>query len=226
MRSSASAIFSFFGAKRNPDIPAAVTAEDKSRRNEDPCFVQNLLRELFHIVATFRDASPKEHAHLRRVESAAQRVHDFFGQCPSFGVHMYVGLFVPLGVVPVSGSGGELHRAEGSRVDIALHFKNPFHEFRVRGQHAHTPARHVVALAHRVELDATAFGTGDLQDAEAFVVQNEAVWVVVHDDKVVAQGKVYQFFVRLASGVGTRRHVGIVGPHGFSRPSGPFLPRL
>ena len=35
--------------------------------------------------------------------------------------------------------------------------------------------------------------TGDLQDAEAFVVQNEAVWVVVHDDKVVAQGKVYQF---------------------------------
>ena len=61
--------------RRNPSpayiSPPAVTAEDKSRRNEDPCFVQNLLRELFHIVATFRDASPKEHAHLRRVESAA-----------------------------------------------------------------------------------------------------------------------------------------------------------
>ena len=47
------------------------------------------------------------------------------------------------------------------------------------------------------------------------MVQDEAVWVVVHNDKVVAQGEIYQFFVRLAPGVGTRRHVGIVGPHDF-----------
>ena len=69
-----------------------------------------------------------------------------------------------------------------------------------------------MALAHGVELDAAAFGARDLQDAEPFVVQDEAIRVVVHDDKVVAQGEVYQFFVRFAPGVGTRRHVGIVGP--------------
>ena len=45
-----------------------------------------------------------------------------------------------------------------------------------------------------------------------FVVQDEAIRVVVHDDKVVAQRRSLPVFVRFAPGVGTRRHVGIVGP--------------
>ena len=72
-----------------------------------------------------------------------------------------------------------------------------------------------MALAHGVELDAVAFGTGYLQQAQPVVVQDEAVRVVVHHHDVVPAGEVHQFLVSLTAGVGSGRHVGIVGPHEF-----------
>ena len=52
-----------------------------------------------------------------------------------------------------------------------------------------------MAFAHGVELDAHVFGAWHLQDAQMLVAEDEAVWVVVHHENVVAAGKVNESFV-------------------------------
>ena len=122
---------------------------------------------------------------------------------------------MPLGIVLVGGCRSQLHGAEGARVDVALHLQDPFHKFRVRGQHAHAPSRHVVAFAHGIEFDAALLGTWHLQDAQPLMVEDEAVRVVVDDDDVVPLREVHQFFVGFATRVGTRGHVRIIAPKDF-----------
>lgn len=73
-----------------------------------------------------------------------------------------------------------------------FYFQNPLYKSRVGGKHTYTPARHVVALTHGVELDTAFFGSRNIEDTDRLMVQNEAVWVVVYNDDVVAAGKVDQ----------------------------------
>ena len=178
--------------------------------------MEHLFRELFHIGIAVGYASPKEHSGLVGVESAAQGVHDFFGLFPSWGIGFHIGAGVPFVSIVISLCGGKLHGAEGAAVNVAFHPHDPLDELRVGGQHAHSPARHVVALGHGVELYAAFLGSGNLQDTQLFTaVQYEAVRVVIDDDEVVPEGKIDQRLVSLAHGTGTGRHVGIVGPHDF-----------
>ena len=153
--------------------------------------MQPAFRQLLHIGTSVGYLAPEEHAYLFFVVRASQGVHDFACQPAAVAV---VGV---VAVIPVvfgfqCSGGGELHGAEHAAVDVALHFQYPLHEVGIRGKHADTPARHVVALAHGVELYATLLGAGDAEDADGVFVQDEAVRVVVHDDDVLAAGKVYQ----------------------------------
>ena len=83
-------------------------------------------------------------------------------------------------------------RTESTGINVALDFQNPLYESGIGCQHTYAPSRHVVALAHGVELYATLLGAGDAEDTDGVFVQDEAVGVVVHDDDVLAAGKVYQ----------------------------------
>ena len=87
------------------------------------------------------------------------------------------------------------------------------YKLRIGGEHSHTPAGHVVALAHRVELDAAFFGSGHIKNTQWFLVQDKAVWVVVYNHNIMAACKVYQLFIQFHRGVRSGRHIGIVGPH-------------
>ena len=89
---------------------------------------------------------------------------------------------MPLRAVLISLCSSELQGSEGTRVDVALDFQNPLDELRIGGQEAYTPTRHVVALAHGVELDAALLGTLDSEYTHGIVVENETVGVVIDDD--------------------------------------------
>ena len=178
-------------AEGDADVSLAVAAEDKSRGDEYTRLVQHAFRQLLHIGTGVGYFAPEEHAYLVFIVCASQGVHDFACQPAAVAV---VGV---VAVIPVvfgfqCSGGGELHGAEHAAVDVAFHFQYPLHEVGIRGKHADTPARHVVALAHGVELYATLLGAGDAEDTDGVFVQDEAVGVVVHDDDVLAAGKVYQ----------------------------------
>ena len=123
---------------------------------------------------------------------------------------------MPFITVGISLCGGELEWAESSAVDIALDAQYPFHESGVCGQQAHAPSWHVVAFRHGVELNAAFLGAWNLKDAQVFsLIENEAVGVVIHDDDVVAAGKIHKLLIELTGGTTAGRHVGIVCPHDF-----------
>ena len=160
--------------------------------------------------------SPEEQAHLIPVVLASERVHDALRQdAPTAidGIHPVV----PFARRFERFHHGRLHRAELPRVYIALHAQDPRHELCIRGQHGHAPARHVVRLAHRIQLDAHLLGALHSEDAARVIVQNEAVWVVVTDDDAVPTPKVDQALQQLVRRVRTCRHVRIIGPHQLDR---------
>ena len=67
----------------------------------------------------------------------------------------------------------------------------PLNEGGIRCKQAYTPSWHVVALAHRVEFDATFLRSRHIEDAQRLLVQDEAIWIVVHDDDVLSTGKIH-----------------------------------
>ena len=96
-------------------------------------------------------------------------MHDFPCQMAAVAIILVVSV-VPFlfGFQGVGGS--QLHGAEHTAVDVALHFQYPLHKVGVACQHTDTPARHIVALAHGVELDATLLGAWHTENAEGVVV--------------------------------------------------------
>ena len=118
-----------------------------------------------------------------------------------------------VGVVEHRLGSSQLNASEASVVDVALHLQNPRDEGLVARNHRHTPARHVVALAQRIEFDAAVLGTRHLHDAHRVFVEDERIWIVVHHHDVVFLGEGYQLFVGLSLRHSACRHVRIVGPH-------------
>ena len=175
--------------------------------------MEHTLGELFGIGIAGGNLAPEEHAHLRGIEVALQRAHDFLGQVAASAVGSYIGFAVPLLAVAVGFGRCQLYAAESSAVDVALDFQYPLDELGVRGAQAHTPARHVVALRHRVELNAAVLGAGHLQERQRMVVQDEGVGVVVHHDDAMVLCEPHQALVGLHACCAAGGHVGIVGPH-------------
>ena len=117
-----------------------------------------------------------------------------------------------IGVVQRLGS-SQLQGAEHTAVHVALHLQNPLDKLRVGRDPTHTPAGHILTLAHTVEFYAALLGAWYLQQADGMLVQNQTVGIVVHHYDVVSAGKVNQFLEKLKRGVSTCGHIGIVGPH-------------
>ena len=109
-------------------------------------------------------------------------MHNFFSQFPAACVSLDIGFFVPFCAVVVSLCGCQLQGAESTGINVALDFQNPLYESGIGCQHTYAPSRHVVALAHGVELDTAFFGSRHVQDTDRFTVQNETVRIVVDDD--------------------------------------------
>ena len=143
--------FLLLGAERDAYVACAVAAEDESGGDEDPGFVEHLLREFLDVGIAVGNPSPEEHAHLRGVEGASQGAHDFLRQVPAAAVEGAVHGFVPLVGVAVCLCRCQLHGAEGAGVDVALHLQYPLYEACDGGEHAYAPSRHVVSFAQRVE---------------------------------------------------------------------------
>ena len=72
-----------------------------------------------------------------------------------------------------------------------------------------------MALTHGVEFDATIFSSRYAENTQRTIIQDEAVRVVVHYNNTFTTGEIYQTFIHLHGGIGSCRHVGIVGPHQF-----------
>ena len=177
--------------------------------------MEHALRQFLGVGVAFGDSSPEEHADLIGIPFALQGIHDLSREVAAARIGFHVELFVPFIRVGIGAGGSELKRTERAGVDVALHFENPTDESGVGGEQTDAPAGHVVALAHGVELDATVFGTGDLQDAQMFFSEDETVGVVVHNHDAVAAGEIHQFLVGLSARGGSGRHVGIVAPEEF-----------
>ena len=176
--------------------------------------MQHVFSQFFHVCTAVGDFAPEEHAYLVFVVGATQGMHDFSCQLTAVAVIRVVA------VIPVllcfQGSGGcQLHGTEHTAVDVALYFQYPLHEVGIRGKHADTPSRHVVAFAHGIEFYAALFGTRNTEDADGMFVQDETVGVVVYDDDVLAACEVHQFPVQFRCCVRPGGHIGIVGPHQF-----------
>ena len=124
--------FFFGGEKRDAHVAVAIAAEDETGREKHVRLVQHALRKLLGIVHTFGNTPPKEHAHLRRVETASEHAHYLLVFVAAAAVGGYVGLVVPLrGVGVVGFCGGELQTSECTRVYIALYLQNPRYELGV-----------------------------------------------------------------------------------------------
>ena len=174
--------------------------------------MQHLFSQFFHVGAAIGNFSPEEHTYLFFIVCTSQCMHDFPCQMAAVAVVLVISV-VPF-LFGFQGVGGcQLHGAEHAAVDVALHFQYPLHKVGVACQHTDTPARHIVALAHGVELDATLFGARHTEDAEGVVVQDEAVRVIVYNHDVLAACKVHQLCIKFRGGVSSGRHVRIVGPH-------------
>ena len=87
---------------------------------------------------------------------------------------------------------GDLDRGEGAVVVVALHPRQRRHQVAVADHEAHAPARHVVALGHREELDRDVARTGYLHDRRrAIAVEGDVgIGEVVHDIDFMATGDV------------------------------------
>ena len=175
--------------------------------------MEDALGEVFHIIICVGDAAPEEHAHLLLVVDATQHVHNLLGILSATGVGLDIGHAMPLVAVVVGFGSSQLDAAESATLNVRLHLQNPCDELGIGGTEAHTPARHVVALRHRVKLDAAFLGTWHLQEREGLVVEDEAIGIVVYDDDVVLLCKTHQTLVGLHAGRSACRHIGIVGPH-------------
>ena len=174
--------------------------------------MQYFFGQFLYILARSGNLSPKEHTHLVFVVGATQLFHDFTGQMAAAAIVVVV-TFVPVCFGFQSCGGCQLHGTEHTAVDIAFYFQYPLYKFGIRGQHSDTPSRHIVALAHGVEFDAALFGSRYAENTDRLFVQDKAVRVVIHDDDILAACEVYQTFVEFRSGVGSCRHIRIVGPH-------------
>ena len=69
---------------------------------------------------------------------------------------------MPFRTILIGLCSGKLQRTECARVDVALYLQYPLDKGGIRGNHAHTPARHIMALAHRIEFDAAFFRSFDI----------------------------------------------------------------
>ncbi len=175
--------------------------------------MQDTLGEVFHVVICVRDSAPEEHAHLVLVVFATQHIHDLLGILAATGIGLDVCHAMPLVGVVVGLGSSQLDASESTALDVRLHLQDPGDELGIGGAEAHTPAWHVVALRHRIELDAAVLGARHLQKRERLVVEDEAVGIVVHHDDVVVLCEPHQTLVGLHAGRSACRHVGIVGPH-------------
>ena len=109
----------------------------------------------------------------------------------------------------------QLDAAEGSAVDVAFDFQYPRDEGGIGHAHTHTPARHVMTLRQRVELDAAVLGSRHLHQRQVFFAEDEGIGIVVDDDDAVVLCKLHQPLVSLTLCPSACRHIGIVGPHQF-----------
>jgi translation initiation factor IF-2 len=55
-----------------------------------------------------------------------------------------------------------LHGLKLTAVDIAFYLQYPLYKLCIRSQHSHTPTRHIVRFAHRIEFDTNIFCSFDL----------------------------------------------------------------
>ena len=176
--------------------------------------MENLLCEVFYIGVFLRNLAPEEHAHLVRIKLAVQYLHNLLGYVAAAAIIGDVVLTVPLvGIVEHGLGSSELDSAEASVVDVALHLQDPGDKLLVARNHSHTPSRHIVALAERIEFDAAVLGARHLHDAQRMLVEDERIRVVIHHHDVVILGKLHESLVGFHLCHSTGRHVRIVGPH-------------
>ena len=120
--------------------------------------MQHLFRQFLYILAGSGNLSPEEHSYLLFVVGASQCFHNLTGEVTTVAI-VFVIAFIPVCFCFKSSCCSQLHGTKHTAVDITFHFQYPLYEFCVRCQHTDTPAGHIVTLAHRVELDATVFGS-------------------------------------------------------------------
>ena len=177
--------------------------------------MEHTLRQVFHLPNAIGNLAPEEHTDLLLIVGASQHIHNLFGILTATAIGLDVCLTMPLVAVVVSLGSCQLDATEGATLDIRLYLQNPRDKLGIGGTETDTPTWHIVRFRHGIELDATIFGSWDLQDGEMLLVENEGIRIVVDHDQIVVHSEAHQSLVGLTTGIAARRHIGIVGPHEF-----------
>ena len=156
--------------------------------------MQHLLSELLYIGIAVGYLAPEEHTHLTIIKGTTQLFHDSPSQGPAVSIVAIVAL-IPISISIKCRGCRQLNRTEHATINIALHFQYPLNEICIRSQHTHTPARHVMALAHRIELNAAILGSRYTENTQWVVVEDKAVGVVVDYHNIFILGQLHQSFI-------------------------------
>ena len=152
--------------------------------------MEHLLRQILYISILFRNFSPKEHTHLIRIESTIHHLHDFLCDITATAIVHDIILMMPFIAIRIESlSSSQLNTTERTVVDIALHLQNPGDESLVAGNHRHTPSWHIMAFAHRVELDTAVFCSRHLHNTHRMLIQHKRIRIVIHHHDIMLLGK-------------------------------------
>ena len=159
-----------------------------------------------------RNPSPKEHTHLLLVVGTSQDVHDFLCPLTTTGIGVDIILTMPRLIILIRLSSSQLDASERTALDIRLYLQYPLDKLSIRGTETDTPARHIMTLRHRVELDTAVFGSRNLQNTQVLLAEDKGIGIIVHHHDVMILGKLYQSLVSGALCPSSCWHIGIVGP--------------
>jgi hypothetical protein len=164
--------------QRESDVLVAELAEPDPGRDRHLRFAQQHLRELDRAerAKLLGDAGPHEHRRLRpldRPAGARQAVAQHVAAALIGAADVGHALLRPVERV----NRRHLDRCEDAVVGVALEARQRAHHLAIPDREAHAPARHVVALGQREELDSDLLGALHLQEARRLVAIERQVRV-------------------------------------------------
>src|SRR5260370_26450635 len=111
--------------------------------------------------------------------------------------------------------GGPLHRLEDARVDVGLELSDESDQVGAPTHPADAPARHVVGLRERVELETDLLSALDLEQAQRPVAVERDLRIgrVVAEDDAVTAAEFDRALEELTLGHGSPGNVPVVEPH-------------
>ena len=175
--------------------------------------MEYLFCQILNILDVCRNLAPKEHANLILIVGTAQHIHNLLSPLATTCVGVNIVLTMPLLTVVICLSSSQLDTTECSTLNVRLHFQDPLDELSVGSTKSDTPTWHIVALRHRIELDAAVLGTWNLKNTQMLLTEDERIGVIVYYDDIMLLSKRHQSLVSLTTGSASRRHIRIVGPH-------------